>query len=101
MKITKEFRNELLKRKEFELVIEAPSNPGYKKTSEIIAEELKVPAENICIKSLKGSFGRNEFVADVLVYDSAKDKEMIERKPRVKKKAEANAAAPAKAGGKK
>jgi len=68
--IRKNLRNELLKRKEIEIVVERESNPGFENSKKLIVEKFKVPAENIVIKNVKSEFGRREFVIDAFVYDS-------------------------------
>ncbi len=68
--IRKNLRNELLKRKEIEIVIERVSNPGFENSKRLIVEKFKAPAENIVIKNVKSEFGRREFVIDAFIYDS-------------------------------
>lgn len=81
----KDFRNELLRRREVKLIINEDSNPGIQKSIKMIAEQFKTSEELIAIKTLKSKFGRNTFLIDAFIYDSAKDKERIEPRKRVKK----------------
>jgi len=102
MDIIKDFKNELLKRREVKLVVNAEKNPGFANAIKMIAEHFKADENLIVVKELKSKFGRDTFLIDALIYNSVKDKEEIEPKKKLKKSAEAQAgaAAPA-AGGKK
>lgn len=85
MNITNNHRNELLKRREMSVEIEHSSNPGYVEAQKIIADTAKTSEENIKIKKITSKFGRNTFIIDANVYDSADKKQEIEPKPKVKK----------------
>jgi len=80
-------RNDLLKRREIQLAMSSENNPGLEQARKFLAEKLKHPEEHIAIKSLKNNFGTNEFLIEALAYDSKEDKERIEPKPKIKKKA--------------
>ena len=84
----KDLKNNLLKRREVQLVVSAEKNPGLGGASKIMSDNFKVGEENIVIKKIKGKFGRDTFLIDALIYNSVKDKEMVEPKIRVKKSAE-------------
>ena len=89
MKIIKDFRNELLRRREAKLLITADKNPGIASSLKAIAEHFKVGEELIVL-------------IDSFIYDSVSDKERIEPRKKEKKKTDAQAtSAPAPAGGKK
>jgi ribosomal protein S24E len=67
---------------------------------------LKTKEENVVIRELKSSFGRDTFLIELFFYDSVMDKDNIEPKKKVKKKegeqvAGAPAVTQAAAGGKK
>lgn len=101
MKAIKDLRNDLLNRREVKILIESSGNPGMVNAGKAIAEQFKSKEENIAVKNLKGKFGRDTFLVDAYIYDSADEKKRIEPKVKVKKKAgEAPAVAPA-AGAKK
>ena len=85
MKVIKDFNNKLLKRREALVSIESPSNPGISEATKKVAEHFKTGEEVVVIKSLKSSYGKSEFVADVLIYDSLEAKESTEPKKREKK----------------
>src|SRR3989344_5061981 len=76
--IIKDFRNDLLKRREVKLVLEEESNPGYTKSKEAIAKKFKSPEVNIVVKHLKSKFGRKTFLIDAFIYDSEEDRKRIE-----------------------
>ncbi len=86
MDITKENRNDLLKRKEFEVVETAAATPNYIKAKEEIAHKFKVEADRIAIKGIKSSFGSNKFVIEFYIYDSLDDFKKLEVRNRKKKK---------------
>ncbi len=85
MKMIKDFRNNLMKRREVQFSIEAGSNPGVMKMQENCAHHFKVEADRVVIKKLWNNFGSNEFFAEAFVYDSLEDKNSIEPKPKIKK----------------
>lgn len=107
MNTIKNFRNDLLKRNEFKVVLTADKNPGLANSIKLIAGHLKAKEENITVRELKSSFGRDTFVLDLFVYDSVADKAKMDPKKKVKKKEgeqqviQAAAAVAAPAGGKK
>ena len=88
MKVLKNFRNDLLKRTEIKAVVEAGKNPGLASATKMIAEQFKTAEENVALKDLKSKFGRDTFLIDAYVYDSAADKARIEPKKKEKKKVE-------------
>jgi len=106
MKTIKNFRNDLLKRNEIKVVMSADKNPGLANSIKLIAEHLKTKEENIVLRELKSSFGRDTFLIEIFLYDSAADKDKMEPKKKVKKKEgeqafSAPAAAAVATGGKK
>jgi ribosomal protein S24E len=88
MKIIKETKNDLLKRKEIQFVIEAEKNPGFEGSKKVLIEKIKTPEENIAIKFVKSKFGTHEFLIEAFVYNSKQDKEIVEPKQKEKKKTE-------------
>lgn len=81
----KDFKNELLNRREVKIIIDAKSNPGFDHGIEIVSKEFKVPRENIAVRNVKGKFGRGTFLIDAFIYENVKDKERIEPKEKIKK----------------
>jgi len=84
MKIISEFKNDLLKRKEYVAEIEANATPSMAESVSIIVKELKVPEETIAIKKISSRFGKNVFQISFYVYESSENKALVE--PKVKKK---------------
>src|SRR3989337_1352699 len=96
MNVIKDFRNDLLKRKEVKIVINAEKNPGIISSAKIVADNFKVDENLVVLKTLKSKFGRDTFLIEAFIYNSLADKEMIEPKNKVKK-IEQPAVAPAPA----
>jgi len=86
MKIISDFKNDLLKRREVKIVIDADSNPGSDRACKEIAEGFKASEDVIVVKGLKSKFGRDTFLIDALIYDSVDDKVRIEPKIKTKEK---------------
>ena len=80
-----EIKNKLMKRNEIELVIESASNPGFAHAIKEVAKHSKASEEQIVVKRISSSFGRNKFKIEANIYESAKDK--IQLEPRKKEKA--------------
>lgn len=99
MEILKDFKNDLLKRREVKLIINSEKNPGFNEALEKVAEKFKIDKALILVNTVKSKFGRHTFLIDSFIYGSAEDKERF--KPKVKVKKTAGEAAPAKAGGAK
>jgi ribosomal protein S24E len=97
MNIVKDLKNDLLKRREIKLVMNAEKNPGMANASKLIAEHFKADESNIVVRELKSKFGRDTFLIDAFIYNSIEDKERIEPKKKLKKTAEGAAAQPASA----
>ncbi len=87
MEIKKDFRNELLGRKEMHLVVNSDSNPGFQGAIKSIAEKLKIEEDRIVVNNVINRFGSKSFLIDFFVYDSAENKNKIEPKKKMKKEA--------------
>ncbi len=87
METIRDFKNSLLKRREIEVSIDSVENPGFENSKKMVAEKFKAQDDSIVVRSVKGKFGRHNYHLDVFIYDSAKDRERFERKPKVKKEA--------------
>ena len=88
MKVLKEFKNSLLKRKEIRAEMDGDSNPGAVAVSKMVAEQFKVKEDQVAVRKIGSEFGESRFVIDAFVYDSAEAKTKTEPKIKVKKKAE-------------
>ena len=80
MKIEKDFKNTLLRRREIQFFIESKDNPGFENSRKIVVEKLKVPEDNVAIKSVRNNFGTHDFFVEAFVYDTKEEKERIEPK---------------------
>ncbi|MCH7568630.1 MAG: hypothetical protein IIA87_04370 [Nanoarchaeota archaeon] len=85
MNILKDFRNDLLKRREVEVSEEYDVNPGFSKVLENVTEYFKVNKDVVVIKKIGSSFGTHIFLINVFIYDSVSFKEKIEPKKKEKK----------------
>lgn len=99
MNTIKDFKNDLLKRREVKLVVDSDRNPGLENAVKMIAEHFKSKEDVIVVKTLKSKFGRDTFLIDAFIYNSAADKDKFEPKKKEKKK-EGEAAQPAAGGNK-
>ena len=89
----KDKRNELMKRREAELIKEAEKTPSFAEALKIMAEEFKAPEENIMIENVKGGFGKKTFLIKAGIYDTKELKEeAVKRLTKPKKAAAAPAA---------
>ena len=99
MKITKEIKNDLLKRKEISIIIESDKNPTFIEMKKFISEKFSKPEEAIDVYNICGKFGRNTFLIKSYLYDSkealekAIQKSRKQRREELKVKAEAIKAA--------
>ena len=82
-----EIKNKLMKRKEVEILIECDSNPGFANAMKEIVKHFKANEEQVVVKKISSSFGRNKFKIEANIYDSVKDK--MELEPKKKEKAKA------------
>jgi len=94
MKIQKDFKNGLMKRRELELLVESEKAPNFADMQKEVAKELGAYEDLVVVKAIRGSFGSHEFLIEIFVYHSPEDKVWAEPKKKVKKK---EGAAPAAA----
>jgi len=86
MNIIKDFKNELLNRREIKMIVENSGNPGFANSIRMVAEKFKAEEDVIVVKNVRSKFGRGTFLIDVYLYDSKEDKSRIEEKPKQNKK---------------
>jgi ribosomal protein S24E len=92
--ITKELKNLSLNRNEYKIEVKAGKNPS----KQDIIDFLKSDAELTVVKKIEGSFGKDVFIVDVVVYNAKIDKdkfEILSRKVKKKLAEEAKKAAEA------
>lgn len=88
MKVVSDFKNDLLNRREVVFVIESSANPGVIGANKAIVDKFKIHEESVVVKKIMSNFGKKDFMIEAFIYNSKKDKEMIERKAKVKKTVE-------------
>lgn len=89
MNIVKDFRNELLKRRDVVVQKKYSSNPGFVTAKKDVAEHFKASEECVVICNVMGAFGSDIFSIDARIYDSLEILQKVEPKPRIKKEAAA------------
>lgn len=83
-KIISQIKNTSLNREEYVLLVSSEKNPSKIE----IAEVLQKDADLTIVKKIKGSFGKNSFDIEAVVYNTKIDKDKFEVTPRkVRKKA--------------
>ena len=96
MQITKEIKNELLKRKEVNFLIECDKNPSFSDMKKLISEKFSKDEDCVDVYNINGKFGRKTFLVKAYVYDSKDAFERAIQKSRKQRKADAKALADAK-----
>jgi len=86
LKETKKSENPLFSRQEVELTAENQSTPKMSDVEKELSEKYSVPAENIKVKKIKGSFGSREFVITANIYLSKEEKDKTEKEKKKKEK---------------
>jgi len=89
MKTLKDFKNELLNRREVAVEITSDGNPGFTGATKAIVDEFGAKEENIVIKGVEGKFGTDVFLIRAFIYDSAEIKNKIEPRAKVRKEKKA------------
>lgn len=87
MEIKFDARNELLKRREVQFVLNSEKNPGFENCAKMLAEKFGVGEENVSVKAVRSNFGAQQFLVEAFVYDSHEGKKKIEPKQKAKKTA--------------
>jgi len=85
MKVLKDFKNDLLSRREIKAVMTSEKNPTKEECAAKLAEHFKSHADHVVVNRIGGKFGRKTFLIDASIYSSKETKEKIEPKPKVKK----------------
>ena len=85
MKVIREAKNKMLKRKELVVKEFYDSNPGFSGATKLISEKFGANDDVIVIKKINGSFGTREFLIEAYIYESGADKERAEPKAKEKK----------------
>ncbi|MFA5259501.1 MAG: hypothetical protein WC402_05500 [Candidatus Pacearchaeota archaeon] len=96
METKKQIRNDMFKRDEVSLVLEAEKNPSFNECRKLISEKFSKPEENLDVYGVKGSFGSKSFVIKAYVYDSKEDLQKAVQKTGKQREAEKKAQEEAK-----
>lgn len=92
MQIQKETRNEMFKRKEIAIILEADKNPSFPEIKTKLSEKFSCPEEVIDLYNIKGKFGRKTFLIKAFIYDSKADFNKAVQKTKKQRDAEKKAA---------
>jgi ribosomal protein S24E len=85
MEIIKDFKNNLLKRREMQVSKDYNSNPGIEHSKNELSLKFKVEQNLILIKKLYNSFGTKNFIIDFYIYDTVEDLNRFEPKKKKEK----------------
>lgn len=80
IKIIDDKENKLFNRREILGFVEAEIVPSRAEVLDIISKKFSVPADNIKIKKISGSFGSKKFEISANIYSSKEDRDAIEIK---------------------
>jgi ribosomal protein S24E len=75
MKVKKDFKNELLNRREVEVIVTADKTPSFADMAKKLAEHFKAHEDNIMMEKVGGKFGRSTFLVKACIYDNKELKE--------------------------
>ncbi len=92
MEMKSDIKNELMNRREVQVLIESDKNPSFSEASKMMAEQFKVPEENIMMENVKGKFGRKTFLLKASIYDTKELKDAAFKRLTKTKKGAAPAA---------
>jgi ribosomal protein S24E len=87
-KIISDIENKLFNRREIEGEVHSDAAPNREEVARVISESMKIPEENLKIKTIQAKFGSQVFVVVANVYNSSLDKENVERKSKKEKELE-------------
>jgi len=89
MEIKKDFKNELLNRREVKVVMEADKNISFPEATKLIADSFKASEEVVLVESIKGKFGMKTFLISASIYNTKEQMEAAKKRAtKVKKTAE-------------
>ena len=83
-KIVEEKQNPIFNRREIKIIIDSDRTPSKEDSLKTLSEKFSISPECITIKTIKGKFGRKEFIITANLYKSESIKNKIE--PKLKKK---------------
>ena len=88
MIIQKDKKNELMNRREVQVIFEGEKVPSYSEAAKIVADNFKSDEGNIMVEQVKGTFGKKTFSIKASIYDTKELKEeSVKRLTKIKKAA--------------
>ncbi len=93
MEVKQNMKNEMFKRQELTMELEADKTPSFAEAKQKVAEQVKEPCENVDVLGVHGKFGKNVFIINANIYDSKNEleKAVEMRKTQKQRIAEKNA----------
>jgi ribosomal protein S24E len=85
METVKDIRNDLMKRREINMLVSSESNPGFEKMKNELALKFNITKENIVMNNIYSKFGSGDFLVEALIYDSIEHIKKFEPVKKVKK----------------
>ena len=86
LNVVEEKNNNLFKRREIRATLDSEITPSRTEVLGLVSKKFSCPIENIKIKSIKGNFGTRSFTILANIYDSEKNKDMLELKKKKEEK---------------
>lgn len=93
MEIKKDIKNDLMNRREVQIIIEKEKTPSFPEALNIISDHFKSPEEIIMVEKIAGKFGRKTFMIKASIYASKELKEEAVKRLTKQKKVEATSVA--------
>lgn len=75
MEIKKDIRNDLMQRRQVQVILESEKNPTYADCAKMLADNFKGSEDAVMVEQIKGTFGKNTFIITASIYDSKELKE--------------------------
>jgi ribosomal protein S24E len=88
MEVKKDIKNDLMQRRELELVLDFDKNPSFADATRLIAQDFKANEDQIMVENVLGKFGRKTFLIKAAIYNTKELKdESVKRLIKPKKDA--------------
>ena len=88
LKIIEQKENPLFKRKEVLAEMNFDSAPSKENARNLVSEKFSASPEKTEIKKISGKFGSHRFFIRAFIYESEEEKNILEKKPHKKVKAQ-------------
>jgi len=80
VQVKTDIKNDLMNRREVEVLFESDKTPSFVESSKIISDQFKANEENIFVEGIYGSFGKREFLIKASIYDTKELKEAAQKR---------------------